>query len=125
MGKVGLCRRSGRGARSLAIVAAITMIGLCLAGAAQAQPGRVVGHGALGLRANVRAQSAATPDEQCFYTTPSCSSSDPRVAFSIVSVGDTTGCTSQNTVNWGDKSSTSKTYPGVADGKTLVSFDHV
>jgi len=76
------------------------------------------------VAASPSSSSAAASPQQCFYTFPNCSSSDPSVKFSIVSVGDTSGCTSQDTVNWGDNSSTTKTYPGGRDGSTLVTFNH-
>lgn len=41
-----------------------------------------------------------------------------------MSVGDTSSCTFKSTVDWGDKSSTTKTYPGAADGATIVTFTH-
>ena len=123
MGNAGMSR-TGWLRRSLAVIAAAIMIGLCLAGTAQAGPSQVAGQGVIHPAVSVSGESAPAAAKECFYTIPSCSSSNPSVNFSIVSVGNTSGCTSKDTVEWGDKSSTTKTYRGGPNGSTLVAFDH-
>ena len=124
MGKTGLRDRGKRVARSLAVVAALLMMGLSLGGTAQAQSGGNADSSAIGLAGSVGAQSTTVNDKQCFYTYPSCSSSNPSVKFTIVSDGDTSGCTFQTTADWGDKSSSTQTYAGGANGSTMATFDH-
>jgi hypothetical protein len=124
MGNTGLRDRGKRVARSLAVVAALLMIGVSLGGTAQAQSGVNADGSAIGLAVSVGAQSTTASDKQCFYTYPSCSSSDPSVKFTIVSDGVTSGCTFQTTADWGDKSSSTQTYAGGADGSTMATFDH-
>jgi hypothetical protein len=124
MGKTGLGGRGTWAARSLAVVAALLMMGMSLAGTAQAQPGGNPDGSAIGPAVSVGAQSATASDKQCFYTYPNCSSSDPSVKFTIVSDGSTSGCTFRTTAAWGDKSSSTETYKGGADGSTIATFDH-
>lgn len=124
MGKTGLRDRGKRVARSLAVVAALLTMGMTLGGTAQAQSGGNADSSAIGLAVSVGAQSTTASDKQCFYTYPSCSSSDPSVTFTIVSDGDTSGCAFQTTADWGDKSSSTQTYAGGATGSTMATFDH-
>jgi hypothetical protein len=124
MRKTGLRGRGTWLARSLAVLAAALMLGVSLTGAAQAQPGRNLGATVIGPAASVGAHSSAVSTKECFYTYPTCSSSDPAVKFTIVSEGDTSACTFKTTTAWGDKSSTTKTYPGGADGSTIATFEH-
>ena len=122
MSTAGLSSRNGWVARSAAVVALmVVMIAMCLTGTAQA---RSSGAGAVRPAAGAGSQSAKASTKECFYTFPSCSSTDPSVKFSIVSVGDTSACAFTTTVNWGDKDGTTKSYPGSPDGQTLVRFNH-
>jgi hypothetical protein len=119
----GARRRSGWLMRSLAITAATLMtIGLGLAGTAQAQPA-VHARSADGALHSA-ARAATTSSEECFYTVPDCSSTDPSVKFSIVSVGDSTGCSFSTTVDWGDNTSTTMSFPGGPNESTVVRFTH-
>lgn len=135
MGKTG--PRGLRGVRGLrrwlawtaAVTAALLVMSISLVGPAQARSGYFAGAGAIGPAARAGAQSTASDqpaasDKKCFYTYPDCSSIDPAVAFTIVSDGDTSGCTFKTTAAWGDKSSSTKTYPGGANGSTIATFDH-
>jgi hypothetical protein len=125
MRKVGLRSRIGWLTWSLTVVTASMMIALCLAGTAQARPFQDVGSSAIGPAVSVGAQrTTASSSEQCFYSFPNCSSSDPSVKYSNHSDGDTSACTFQETVDWGDKSSTTMTFPGGPDGSTLVTYNH-
>ena len=124
MDKAGLRSRINWLTRSLTVIAAAAMIGVCLVGAASARPGQDAGRSAIRTAVTVSAPSATANTKECFYTYPSCSSSNPSVMFTIVSVGDTSGCTFHTTADWGDKSSTTKTYSGKPNGSTLAAFDH-
>jgi hypothetical protein len=63
--------------------------------------------------------------KECFYTYPDCASSDPTAAFRITSNGDTTGCTFDLTVDWGDGNSSYQfNVPGGPDGSTLAHSEH-
>jgi hypothetical protein len=111
--------RLARAAAALSAVVAIC--GLCLAGteqgvSAQPRPGNVI--------TGTRAARSLTITKECFYTTPDCTSSDPQAAFNITSNGDTSSCTFTTTTTWGDGKSTSKTYPGGADGSVIATFEH-
>jgi hypothetical protein len=104
----------------------VLLTGLCLAGTAQAQSASPSGRGVIGLAVGGDRPTAigATSTQECFYTFPDCSSSDPSVEFSIVSEGDTSGCEFETTVDWDDKSSTVLSYPGGADGTKIAVFKH-
>jgi hypothetical protein len=69
-------------------------------------------------------KAAAAGEKECFYTIPDCASTDPTVEFGIASNGDTSGCTFSYTVDWGDKTSETKSFPGGADGSLLATFTH-
>jgi lysophospholipase L1-like esterase len=124
MTKVGLRSRSGWMARSLAVIAVMIMIGMWVAGTAQARSAEGTGGASARLPASLSASSEMASSKECFYTYPSCSSSDPSVKYGNHSDGDTSACTFQETVDWGDKSSTTMTFPGGPDGSTLVTFNH-
>jgi Peptidase A4 family len=124
MRKTGRCGRSSWAARSLGVIAVVAMIGISLPGTAQARSGKDADGGSLRPAVSVVASSESASSKECFYTFPTCTSSDPNVKFSIVSVGDTTGCESENTVDWGDGSSDTLRYNGEPNGDTLVAFLH-
>lgn len=145
VGKEELCSRTGWLPRSLAVAAAAVMIGVCLAGTAQARPGQDVGRST--IRPAVSAGTMASPSAArpgvvtagspssskmvragassapCFQASfPTCSSSDPHVTFTIT--GGDVGCFYSITVNWGDTASTTKPVAGVAPGKVAATFTH-
>ena len=62
--------------------------------------------------------------QQCFYTFPDCTSSDPDATFGLASAGDSTGCGFHGDVDWGDGTTTSEDFPGGPDQSLLVTFDH-
>jgi hypothetical protein len=113
----------GRLTRAVAVVLpAVVAASAFLAGPAQAASGPHVAVVAI-KPADVRAQAAGS-SEECFYTLPDCASSDLTVEFDMASVGNTTGCTFENTTTWGDGTSTTQTYPGGADGSILAAYQH-
>jgi hypothetical protein len=121
MGKFDLRIWVRRLRRPSAVAAAVmVMLGACLAGTAEAQSGPNAYRGT----GSMSAPSATTNSKECFYSAPSCSSSDPNVTFSHHSDGDTSGCVFKETVNWGDKSRTTKSFSGGPNGATVVTFDH-
>jgi hypothetical protein len=124
MRKTDRCGRSGWVVRSLGVVAVMAMAGISLTGTAQARSGKGADGGSLRPAVNIVASPEAVSSKECFYTYPTCTSSDPNVKFSIVSVGNTTGCESENTVEWGDGSSDTLRYNGEPNGDTLVAFLH-
>jgi hypothetical protein len=133
--RTGGRRGGGRGAMRLlaAAVAAVTMVGAGVGGVAQAAPARsgtapsgpraAIAARAGGLRGGRAADTSGKPAE-CFYTFPDCASSDPEVAFEITSVGDTTSCEFQDTVEWGDKTVVTRQFPGGQNGAVLWTFRH-
>jgi hypothetical protein len=115
-----------------AAVAALTAGLFSVAGAARASTARPAG----GIRAESVLPGAATskgaeaakkapPPSGCFYIFPDCVSSSLDVGFGFASVGDTTGCTFQATIDWGDKTPTeTKSFKGGKNGQRLVSITH-
>jgi PKD repeat protein len=66
-----------------------------------------------------------TSGQECFFTFPDCTSADPMVAFTMVSSGDSTGCTFKQDTSWGDGTAdTIKTYKGGPKGAALATFTH-
>lgn len=118
--------RAGRLTQRLTIViAAMTTVGLCLAGSAQATLGHHAGAAMIQRSGAGAGDSPAVGlPKKCFYSIPDCTSSDPDVSFRIVSNGGTTDCTFQYTTDWGDGTSSIKTFPGGPDGSTLWTFQH-
>lgn len=111
---------------AVALVASFVVARTASASPAGGKQGTAVGvlahGGASGPGAPGHGTAAAA--KQCFYTLPDCASTNPAVAFTIVSVGDTSSCQFQTTTDWGDKKSESQTFPGGADGSTLAKFNH-
>ncbi len=67
----------------------------------------------------------ATGSAPCFGDTfPDCASTDPDVSFSLYSDGDTTGCTFEGDVDWGDGTEDVVDFSGVPDGDVAVTFTH-
>src|ERR1035438_3841902 len=94
-------------------------------GPVQAPPARRLPRALIGAPVGVLGQSsAATAPQPCFYTLPDCASSDPDVDFGIVSDADTTGCTFEVDVTWGDGISNSGDFNGGPDGSLLVEAYH-
>jgi Peptidase A4 family len=56
--------------------------------------------------------------------TPDCTSTDPNVFQTIRSVGDTSECTFTEVIEWGDGTSSSKTFNGGSDTELLALFTH-
>jgi hypothetical protein len=68
--------------------------------------------------------ATANNGQECFYVTPDCSSTDPTVQATVGSDGDTSACTFQYTVDWGDGNSSTQTFPGGPDGSIEATFTH-
>lgn len=65
------------------------------------------------------------PSQECFFTIPSCTSADPKVAFVIATNNDSTGCVFSQDTSWGDRSAdTVKKYNGGPANTPLVTFTH-
>jgi RHS repeat-associated protein len=62
--------------------------------------------------------------EQCFFVYPTCGSFSPAVSLVLVSDGDTSGCSFDVDLDWGDGSSTEQTLAGGPDGSPLGTLDH-
>src|SRR5215469_1655123 len=66
-----------------------------------------------------------SPGQQCFYSTPKCTSADPAVVFVMELNSDTTGCTFHQDTAWGDGSpDTVETYNGGKEFTVLATFTH-
>ncbi len=119
--------------RGLARVAAIaTAIALASGGltaaswAAQPPPSRApqVAGAASGLVPAGGAGSADNSGLECFYVYPACSSTDPSVTIPISNTGDTSACTFEFTISWGDGISDTQTFPGADGVSTIATFNH-
>jgi len=109
-------RRPGRAIRLL-VAAAALVPSLAAVPAALAGTGHAVS-------ARPAPRSVADAGQQCFYTFPDCTSSDPDATFGLASAGDSTGCGFHADVDWGDGATTSEDFGGGPDGSLLVTFDH-
>ncbi len=109
----------------IAFLAIVTVVGLTTVGSAQAAPVSHPPEIVISPSARDASLAASGDAKPCFYTFPDCTSSDPHAGFEVTSDGDTSACTFQTTVDWGDNTpSTTQTYPGGADGSVLATFDH-
>lgn len=134
MPRFGLRRAAGprraHGAVSGPIAAvlavALTVIAMLAAGgaASAAAGGRGTPVDSAVLASSVTAGSGTSGAQQCFYTFPDCTSTNPTVKFSVTSSGDTSSCTFQYTTVWGDGKTDVQSFPGGADGATLATFTH-
>jgi hypothetical protein len=113
-------------ARTSAIAAAVLLtVGLGTAGwAAPAQPPRATGAAAPGPATTTGNRPADESGIECFYVYPSCSSSDPSVQILIENTGDTTVCTFEFTISWGDGNSDTQTFDGIDGAGTIATFNH-
>lgn len=118
----------GKRQRLLAILAvqviwvAVAVTGVTIRPAFAAQPAARPSVGVLMHAAERHLTSGSAPG--CFTTSADCTSTDPDVAFSLFSDGDTSGCTFDGEVTWGDGADSSTSFGGGADGDILVTFGH-
>jgi len=103
-----------------AIGAAVSFCFICSAQVVSAvpRPGIMIGHSADSSKI---AAGSGTP---CFSGTADCSSTDPTVTQSFYSVGDTSACTFEQTIDWGDGATSSRTFGGGADETLLATMTH-
>jgi hypothetical protein len=121
----------GAGTRVLVVAVAVMLTAALgpaggAAGAVRGAPAATPPRAAIGAVASGGHEGPAAGAQQCFYTFPNCTSTDPTAEFRIVSNGDTSACTFTYTVNWGDgEIITPPPFPGGPDGSTLHTFKHV
>ena len=119
-------------ARAIAViaVAALFIASLMTGGAASAASAASAGGGpraagaSLAPSAQGGATSGAASAQQCFFTFPNCTSTNPTATFGIVSNGDTSACSFQYTTVWGDGKTDVQSFSGGQDGATLAKFSH-
>ena len=123
-------RLRGAATRALVIAVAVMLIPALgpaagASGAVRAAPAATPPGAAIGTAASGGHEAPAAAAQKCFYTFPNCTSTDPSVTFRIVSSGDTSSCTFEYSVAWGDGKTTPPTsFPGGPDGSTLATFSH-
>ncbi|HEY2577121.1 MAG TPA: hypothetical protein VGI74_12525, partial [Streptosporangiaceae bacterium] len=105
-------------------VAAMLTAALGPAGAVRAAPASVPPGALIAAVGGSGHEAPAAGAQQCFYTFPNCTSTDPTAEFRIVSNGDTSSCTFQYKSVWGDGKTSTKSFPGGPDGATLATFSH-
>ncbi len=126
----GLAHASLRAAAVAALAVGLGAAGQVAAAASPAGAPRVQAAPALGearvMPAPVQDGGPRLPgsEPECFYVFPDCSSTDPAVTDRIVSSGDTSSCTFEFTVDWGDGHSDTQTFPGSASDGPIATFTH-
>jgi hypothetical protein len=111
--------------RGVMAVAAVILMSTMSVAPADAAPGPMPGAAITASAGNRMQVSTAGSSEPCFKASfPDCSSSDPQVAFDEISEGDTSSCTFQTVITWGDGAKNTYTYAGGADGTKLATFQH-
>lgn len=111
-----------RGRLALAAAAAAAIGVISAAVPSQAQP---LDHaGVPGIHPVAARAPKADTSQQCFYTFPDCTSSSPQVTFALHSDGDTSACTFQESVDWGDGTTSVQAFAGGPDGTIVATFEH-
>jgi hypothetical protein len=119
--------------RLMAVLFIAGAASVALAGGAVGAPGHVAG-GAAG-RPTLSAMGMASQENSaasggpltCFRADASanCVSADPKLSFSLFSNGDTTGCSFDLTIDWGDNSGTTQDpITGGPNGSQFGPFSH-
>ncbi len=105
-----------------AVFALVASMGM--ASTALAAPAGQAAHQRIGVAASAARPSATGSAPQCFYVVPDCQSTNPAVAFSVISNGDSSGCTFEDNIDWGDGTTTTQAVAGGPDGSVLATFTH-
>ncbi|MCB5167533.1 hypothetical protein LG634_22225 [Streptomyces bambusae] len=94
---------------------------LVAGGTASADVRPATSSGSVEMAGELQSTAATT----CFKKSyPNCVSSDPKVAFRLVSRGDTSRCTFRLKTVWGDGETTTRDFAGGPDGTTLTPVEH-
>lgn len=114
--------------RIVAFSFAAGLAAFAVAGSASAAPARMTGHvSTISVQAgprSARPDAAASGSPKCFKSAADCVSGSPDAALGFHSNGDTTGCTFDLEITWGDGKTTSDTVDGQADGTPYGPYDH-
>ncbi len=122
------CRRTGVARWIGVLAAALALVGFSMLGVAHASGAGHRPGATISVVSGVHFAGAAAGSDkppQCFdLTSPDCASSDPHVELGFYSPGDTTGCTFEIDIDWGDGMSTSAMVSGGSAGTTYGPYPH-
>lgn len=110
----------------LSLTIAMVLAAMGTAGASAPGGTRPVGTVSGGPLIPARQAAAAAKPAGCFHGAGPCVSSDPDLSFSLYSNGDTTGCTFDVTVDWGDGGGAVSQPPlqGAPNGTKVGDYSH-